>query len=195
MSAVLQSKKQKQTKSHPGFTLLEILIVVAIIGLIASVVVAAVNNANKNKEEVHLIQTHQQVQKALELYSLDNNGEYPLPGGYCTMASSRFGGTESCWETLAQTLSPYASNIPLSISNDAGWWIIYEGPNNVQNIPTNVMGYQGFNCINTKNGFLLWTQFNDFNQVTNNWPFNGSYTTYGGNAKFSQMSIRSCERF
>lgn len=63
-----------------GFTLLELLIVMAIIGVIASIMLFAINNANSKGRDSARKSQVLEVLKALELhYSI--NGTYPLQGG------------------------------------------------------------------------------------------------------------------
>ncbi len=66
--------------SHRGFTLIELLVVIAIIGLLASIVLASLNNAKKNATVSERIQAAKQIQNALELYYIQN-GSYPSTGG------------------------------------------------------------------------------------------------------------------
>ena len=51
-----------------GFTLIELLVVIAIIGVLASVVLASLNNARKKSRDARRITDIKQVQLALELY-------------------------------------------------------------------------------------------------------------------------------
>ncbi|OHA85130.1 MAG: hypothetical protein A2408_00835 [Candidatus Yonathbacteria bacterium RIFOXYC1_FULL_52_10] len=62
-----------------GFTLVELLVVISIIGLFASVVLSAVNSARVKAENTNKIAAMQQYQKAI-LLAYDANGEYPDPG-------------------------------------------------------------------------------------------------------------------
>lgn len=68
------------TKRDHGFTLLELLIVVAIIGLLAAIVVVALNGAREGGRDGGRKTQVQEFIKALELYYSDN-GVYPAPGG------------------------------------------------------------------------------------------------------------------
>jgi prepilin-type N-terminal cleavage/methylation domain-containing protein len=64
-----------------GFTIIELLVVVAIIGLLSSMVLTSVGQARKKARDSERRQTLRNVQKAFELYYNDN-GKYPLtPGG------------------------------------------------------------------------------------------------------------------
>ena len=67
----LTSKKQK------GFTLIELMVVIAIIGLLASVVLAALASSRTSARDASRVQAVKELQKALELYRNANNGNYP----------------------------------------------------------------------------------------------------------------------
>lgn len=62
-----------------GFTLIEILIVVAIIGILASVVVVGLGPAQKKGRDSRRVSDLRSVQNALELY-YGKNGNYPVIG-------------------------------------------------------------------------------------------------------------------
>jgi len=66
---------------HSGFTLIELLVVIAIIGLLASVVLASLNSARGKARDAARVSNLREVQKALELYASNNNGQYPNAGG------------------------------------------------------------------------------------------------------------------
>jgi len=65
-----------KTAPQKGFTLIEILLVVAIIGLLASVVLASLGTAKSKAAVSKRIQSAKQVENALELY-YTKNGQYP----------------------------------------------------------------------------------------------------------------------
>lgn len=60
-----------------GFTLIELLVVIAIIGTLASVVLASLNTAREKARDTKRVADIEQIQKALQLYWLDNDGTYP----------------------------------------------------------------------------------------------------------------------
>ncbi len=83
-------------KKNKGFTLIELMVVIAIIGLLSSVVLAAITNARQKAENSGTVQTVRQLQNQLAIYNLDNGG-YPNPTGtagafYCVGV----GATASC---------------------------------------------------------------------------------------------------
>jgi len=85
------------TSKTKGFTIIELLVVVAIIGILATVVLASLGSAREKAREARKLTDLNQIRNAFELYYLDN-GSYPLAttGGwfaYCIGKSS----SETCW--------------------------------------------------------------------------------------------------
>jgi len=64
-------------KAKRGFTLVEILVVIAIIGILASIVLASLSTARAKGRDAKRVSDLKEVQLALELY-YDSNGSYPL---------------------------------------------------------------------------------------------------------------------
>jgi general secretion pathway protein G len=60
-----------------GFTLVEILIVVVILGILAAVVVPQFTEASSDSEQAALDSNASQIQKQIELYILQHNGRGP----------------------------------------------------------------------------------------------------------------------
>ena len=60
-----------------GFTLVELLIVIFIIGLLGSVIVVNLSSAREKARDSYRLASLNQVEKAIELYKNDNNGEPP----------------------------------------------------------------------------------------------------------------------
>lgn len=69
---VAHHQKHKHTS---GFTLIELLVVIAIIGVLASAVLASLEQAREKARDATRIATVDQIAKALELYR-SNNGDY-----------------------------------------------------------------------------------------------------------------------
>ena len=71
-------------KNKKGFTLIELLVVIAIIGVLASIVLASLNNARRKSRDARRITDIKQIQLALELY-LDGagSGQYPASNTTC----------------------------------------------------------------------------------------------------------------
>ncbi len=91
----------QNSKPNKGFTLIEILIVVAIIGLLSSVILVGLGSFRARGRDARRIADLREVQQALELYYLKNpEQKYP---------------NADSWENLKTTLVNYGigvSNIP-----------------------------------------------------------------------------------
>lgn len=90
-------------KKRKGFTLIELLVVVAIMGLLATLAVTALNTARAKARDARRVSDIKQVQTALELYYMDQNGYPDTPAsidvfeGYCLDSS---GFEENCSGTV-----------------------------------------------------------------------------------------------
>lgn len=60
-----------------GFTLVEILIVVIILGILAAIVIPQFTNASEDAKGSNLLSQLQTIRSQLELYQLNHNGAYP----------------------------------------------------------------------------------------------------------------------
>lgn len=65
---MLQTFKKKLWNAKTGFTLIELLVVIAIIGVLASIVLASLNNARRKSRDARRITDIKQIQLALELF-------------------------------------------------------------------------------------------------------------------------------
>lgn len=73
----------KNVKMRYGFTLIELLVVIAIIGVLASIVLASLNNARRKSRDARRITDIKQIQLALELYFDGESSVYPTPSATC----------------------------------------------------------------------------------------------------------------
>ncbi|MGD0137299.1 MAG: prepilin-type N-terminal cleavage/methylation domain-containing protein [Tepidisphaeraceae bacterium] len=105
-----------------GFTLVEILIVVIILGILAAIVIPQFTNASQNARESSLQSTLQTLRSQIQLYKLQHGdslpdlaaaGTGPIPQT-TAWAALTAGGT---WGTPAQTFGPYMQAVPVNPMN------------------------------------------------------------------------------
>lgn len=100
----------KNSRLHHGFTLVELLVVISIIGLLSSIVLTSVNSARAKARDARRAADIRQVRTALEFY-YDDHGSYPVAGTW-------FGGQGNCWGTVTNDWVPglapqYIPTLPL----------------------------------------------------------------------------------
>ena len=96
-----------KNKTSQGFTLIELLVVVAIIGMLSSIILTSVNSARVKARDGQRLQNISQIQKAVELYYVDNL-QYPPIDKALT-------GTSDCgtnWCALETALADYIPALP-----------------------------------------------------------------------------------
>lgn len=112
-------KKANTENGRFGFTLIELLVVIAIIGILASVVLASLNNARIKSRDARRVADIKQLQLALELY-FDSNTAYPTTAQ--GLAILQTGGHIPTVPTdpIGQTAYRYCSTSPTSYHLGAG---------------------------------------------------------------------------
>lgn len=100
------SKRRIQEDDQFGFTLIEVLVVVIILGILASIVVFAVGSTETTSKQAACSTDAKSVETALEAYK-SQNGTYPTPGS----------GNPS---TFAGSLTYYS---PITSTSNGGPWL------------------------------------------------------------------------
>jgi type II secretion system protein G len=108
----LNFQKEFNNSFKRSFTIIELLVVVAVIGLLASVVLVSLKGVKGEARDARRKTDLKAIQTALEMYYNDNN-KYPTPGngwdvGYHYDAPGR---TE--WLELEALLAPYLTQLPV----------------------------------------------------------------------------------
>jgi prepilin-type N-terminal cleavage/methylation domain-containing protein len=110
----------RQNKQNKGFTLLELLLVIAAIGILAAIVLVAINPNRQLAQARNLVRQSDinTIQKALEQYLIDN-GKYPnslssTPGYICNTGTEQTGGSTNCSGRidLRELVPTYLAAIP-----------------------------------------------------------------------------------
>lgn len=65
-------------RNNKGFTLIEMLVVISIIGLLSTIVFSSLQSAKNKAKNVKFAVEVRELQKAIYMYSLDHNGAKPL---------------------------------------------------------------------------------------------------------------------
>ena len=99
-----------------GFTLVELLVVISIISFLASVVLAAMNEARAYARDAYRIQSLKEIEQALELY-YDKYGHYP---GWNNGGTDHFpGGSNSyCYNTYLPNPTTGSCDVGVSLRYD-----------------------------------------------------------------------------
>ena len=122
----------KNLKAKQGFTLIEVVIVLAIAALIITVVLQAVTSAQRSSRDNNRKQEAGRVVAMLEQYASNNNGVYPV-GGSVQSALTNYDSTlvgKYTFNSFAYSSPPTAlTGCPATV-NPGDYIIIYNpGPN------------------------------------------------------------------
>ena len=105
-----------------GFTLIELLVVVAIIGILATVILVSLSASREKSRNASVVAQVAEVQKALELYFVDNSLSYPNETASCIGSYS----DNLCWNnnnvavnaSFNAALAPYLDITSFNIDNN-----------------------------------------------------------------------------
>lgn len=109
--------KQKQS----GFTIVELLIVIVIIGILAAITIVAFNGSQARARDAGRIAKVKSIEKAIALYYTDNGTYPPILDGHgrettCGSQTESWGHCDRN-KTLADSLAKYTSIDPTSLSD------------------------------------------------------------------------------
>ena len=92
--------KKRLKRSRGGFTLIELMVVISIIGLMSSIVMAALNSARVKSDNTSRNQVAEEYRKALGLVYDANGGVYPNTGNTTFYCLGDYGTLGSYTDTL-----------------------------------------------------------------------------------------------
>jgi len=109
-------KRGKKMGAKSGFTLVEILIVVVILGILAAIVIPQFSDASTEAKTSSLCSDLQTMRSQIELYKIQHNDQ--LPGaGAATFVQAMTGQTDVAG-AVGTDYGPYLQKIPTNQFND-----------------------------------------------------------------------------
>lgn len=104
-----------RTRTNKGFTLVEILIVVVILGILAAIVIPQFTNASTEAKESSLVSNIQALRSQVELYKIQHNET--LPGSttgvdFVTALTSKTNAAGEVGAEAAHRYGPYMQTVP-----------------------------------------------------------------------------------
>jgi type II secretion system protein G len=109
---ILIMKARTQLASEHGFTIVEILIVIVIIGILAAITITAYNGTQDRARFTLMRSDLQSIIKALDMYKVDND-RYPNTVGQSGCTSNWCGWDQATGNNFITGLSPkYVTKIP-----------------------------------------------------------------------------------
>jgi prepilin-type N-terminal cleavage/methylation domain-containing protein len=108
--------KKLKNQRQSGFTIIEVMIVLAIAGLIMLVVLVVVPQLNRNSRDSRRQQVAQRLRTELETYANSNDGRFPFTGGAQT-CSTTAGVTGNTAGSCNDFMGRYVNNGKIDIND------------------------------------------------------------------------------
>ncbi len=104
-----------------GFTLVEILIVVVILGILAAIVIPQFTSASEAAKASSVVTQLQGIRSQLELYQLQHNGDYPTQADFWDQMTEETlaDGTTPASTSTAKTFGPYMTKASINPFEDS----------------------------------------------------------------------------
>jgi general secretion pathway protein G len=110
VNVIFQREKEQKMKARSGFTLVEILIVVVILGILAAIVIPQFTDASTEAKTSSLMTDLQTMRSQIELYKIQHNDQ--LPGAGTASFQDALTGTTDINGAAGGTYGPYVQQIP-----------------------------------------------------------------------------------
>jgi len=105
-------------KAKSGFTLVEILIVVVILGILAAIVIPQFTNASTEAKTNSLMSNLQTARSQIQLYKVQHNDDLPGAASDTTFVEAMTGTTNISGSKTGSDYGPYLQQIPKNPFND-----------------------------------------------------------------------------
>lgn len=107
--SLVQSYTTRTSKKRVGFTIVELMIVIVVIGILASITIVAYNGIQARARDVTRKSDISNLADLIEIYATKHNGQYPLSSGSTAINSSWSTTGDASWANLVALLSPYGT--------------------------------------------------------------------------------------